>query len=426
MRKILIIAAFLAALVSCGMATSTDKFVKVIDGQFIRNGKPYRYIGFNFWYAGILGSEGVNGDRERLLKELDFLQSVGVNNLRVMIGADGPVTPAKVRPSLQTQPGVYNDTLLTGLDYLLQELNKREMMVVLFFNNTWEWTGGYSQYLEWAGYGKAPVPVVDGWPVFQEYVGRYMSCVACDSLFKAHVTFIVNRVNSLTGVPYKEDPAIMSWQIANEPRPMGTQNKRLYEHFIASTAGLIKSFDKNHMVSVGSEGIYGSENDPDLYRIVHALDNIDYLTCHIWPKNWMWLNPSDIPGSLQQAIANTNDYIDTHLAVAGMLNKPLVISEFGLPRDNHKYSREDPVTCRNAYYSNIYERILESLRSGGNFAGCNMWAWGGFARPDNVFWQEGDEYCGDPIQEEQGLNSVFAEDDTVDLIKKYIQLINEL
>jgi mannan endo-1,4-beta-mannosidase len=178
-----------------------------------------------------------------------------------MIGADGPVTPAKVRPSLQTQPGVYNDTLLTGLDYLLQELNKREMMVVLFFNNTWEWTGGYSQYLEWAGYGKAPVPVVDGWPVFQEYVGRYMSCVACDSLFKAHVTFIVNRVNSLTGVPYKEDPAIMSWQIANEPRPMGAQNKRLYEHFITSTAGLIKSLDKNHMVSVGSEGIYGSEND---------------------------------------------------------------------------------------------------------------------------------------------------------------------
>ncbi|MFA6818900.1 MAG: beta-mannosidase, partial [Bacteroidales bacterium] len=169
------------ALSGCITREGKDSFVRVENGQFIRNGKPYRFIGFNFWYAGLLASEGTGGDRDRLHRELDYLKSAGVDNLRIMVGADGPENRAKVRPSLQTGPGVYNDTLLRGLDYLLTELGKRDMLAVLFFNNTWEWTGGYSQYLEWAGYGKAPVPVIDGWPAFQEYVGQYLGCETCDT-----------------------------------------------------------------------------------------------------------------------------------------------------------------------------------------------------------------------------------------------------
>ena len=40
-----------------------DKFVKVVDGHFQRNGKPYYYVGTNFWYGAILGSEGRGGNR---------------------------------------------------------------------------------------------------------------------------------------------------------------------------------------------------------------------------------------------------------------------------------------------------------------------------------------------------------------------------
>ena len=56
---------------------------------------------------------------------------------------------------------------------------------------------------------------------------------------------------------------------------------------------------------------------------------------------------------------------------------------------------------------------------GGLFAGCNFWAWGGFAEQnsDHIYWEKGDDYTGDPAQEEQGLNSVFATDTTVEIIK---------
>ena len=48
------------------------------------------------------------------------------------------------------------------MDYLLFEMKKRDMNAVLYLNNSWEWSGGYGQYLEWAGFGKAPVPAVEG------------------------------------------------------------------------------------------------------------------------------------------------------------------------------------------------------------------------------------------------------------------------
>ena len=64
-------------------------FVQVEKGMFVRDGKPYKYIGANFWYGGILASEGEGGNRERLVQELDSLKSIGIDNLRILVGSDG-------------------------------------------------------------------------------------------------------------------------------------------------------------------------------------------------------------------------------------------------------------------------------------------------------------------------------------------------
>ena len=123
------------------------------------------FIGTNFWYGAILGSEGEGGDRARLAEELDALNSIGVSNLRVLVGGDGPDgIPTRVSPTLQKEPGVYNDTIFRGLDFLLAEMGRRDMKAVLYLNNSWEWSGGYGMYLEWAGAGKAVIPAVDGYP----------------------------------------------------------------------------------------------------------------------------------------------------------------------------------------------------------------------------------------------------------------------
>jgi len=410
----------------CSNPSSISPFVQTNGKTFEIGGKPYYFIGTNFWYGGILGSQGNGGDRQRLIRELDFLQQTGINNLRILIGADGlDGVPAKVMPALQQEPGKYNEELLDGLDFLLSEMGKRKMYAVLYFTNSWEWSGGYGQYLNWTGHGDNPVPAVDGWDAFTKYVTQYASCDECKELLKNHITTVINRKNKYTGKPYSEDPAIMSWQIGNEPRAFSDENKPLFEAWMKEIAAHIKSLDPNHLVSTGSEGTAGSEGDIHLYERIHSDPNIDYLTMHIWPKNWGWLDPNDIPGSIDESIIKTNEYMEQHIALAGKLNKPIVMEEFGLPRDHHLYELSDPVTSRDKYYKNVFEQIVVHSAKKDVLAGCNFWAWGGFGRPTHEFWKPWDDYVGDPAQEEQGLNAVFDTDSTIPVIKEYADRLSE-
>jgi mannan endo-1,4-beta-mannosidase len=244
-------------------------FAKVENNHFVVNEKPYYFVGTNFWFGAILGSKGQGGDKARLIKELDFMKENGLVNLRVLIGSDGSNgIPSKVEPTLQIKAGVYNDTIFDGLDFLLSELGKRDMKAVLFFTNSWEWSGGYSQYLNWAGKGKNPVPSVDGWPAYMDFVKQYAGCDECCQMLKNHIKHVITRTNRYTKKKYTQDPAIFSWQIGNEPRAFSDANKPLFVAWLKDISAYIKSLDKNHMVSIGSEGQWGCEMDMGLSKFM--------------------------------------------------------------------------------------------------------------------------------------------------------------
>src|SRR5450631_808358 len=79
-------------------ALAQQGFVKVNGTRFSINGKSYKYIGANYWYGGLLATNGEKG-KERLKTELDFLKKNGVTNLRVMVGAEGLTTYPYRTPS---------------------------------------------------------------------------------------------------------------------------------------------------------------------------------------------------------------------------------------------------------------------------------------------------------------------------------------
>lgn len=410
--------------ISC--ATDKKEFVVVYNGQFRVNGKPYYFIGTNFWYGAILGSQGQGGERDRLLRELDYLKSKGIDNLRVLIGADGmDGTPTKVMPTLQKEPGVYNDSIFDGLDFLLAEMGKRKMYAVLYFTNSWEWSGGYSQYLEWTGHGPASIPSKDGWETYINYVSQYASCEECTELLKKHITNVITRTNHYTGEKYINDPTIFSWQICNEPHAFGEKNKDSFEAWMKEIASHIRSLDPNHLISSGSEGIAGSEFDAALYERIHTESEIDYFTLHIWPLNWGWLDARNMEQELPNSIERTNQYIEEHIALGRKHRMPVVVEEFGLPRNGRLYNLESSTSCRDTYFENIFKQIIQHSKDGDVLAGCNFWAWGGFGRatPGHTYWQAWDDYLGDPAQEEQGLNAVFNVDKTVSLIDEYTHLL---
>ena len=407
-------ALFLILIFSCSNAPESP-FVHVENGRFVKNGQVVSYIGTNFWYGAILGSEGEGGNRERLGKELDTLKALGINNLRILVGGDGPDgIPTRIEPTLQKESCVYNDTIFAGLDYLLAEMAARDMQAVLFVNNAWEWSGGFGQYLEWATGEPALIPAIDGYGPFMMKMADFNTCTEAQELFFKNLRHIVSRTNTVTGVPYADDPTIFSWQICNEPRPF-SRNQAVVDGFcdwISKAARIIKEIDPNHMVSTGNEGTMGSNEDYDLTERLNACPDIDYITAHIWPFNWSWLRDTTPQEGVETAVARTGEYIDLHLGIARSLGKPLVIEEFGYPRDDYRYDEASTTTGRDAYYAYVFGRVAESKETGDKLLGVNFWGWGGFAAHPvgHDDWRKGDDYSGDPAQEAQGLNSVYIHD----------------
>ncbi|MBN1649296.1 MAG: cellulase family glycosylhydrolase [Spirochaetales bacterium] len=410
-------------LFSClsGPKNIPKSFVAVKGNRFILDGKIYRYVGVNMWYAMNLGSSGEGGNRERLVRELDFLAERGITNLRIMASSEGPDgEPFRVEPALQIAPGVYNEDLFKGLDFALYEMGKRNMKAVLCLTNYWEWTGGMSQYLNWAGHGVIPYGKTSG--ISQIYTDDFYSNNAAVQLYFNHVSTVINRVNSFSGTVYRDDPAIMAWQLSNEPR--GHKNAEAYLEWVRQSADHIKSLDPYHLVSTGSEGKTADPSDSNtLWQKIHAIDSIDYATVHVWLYNWGWYDVWSGEGSYFMARDLARKYMEAHIAMSAAFNKPLVLEEFGLPRDFHRYTPESKVGIRDEYYTDMFELGLKNIQEKGPLCGYNIWSWAGEGRanPEHANrWRKGDDFTGDPPQEPQGLNSVYDSDEnTVQILSDY-------
>jgi mannan endo-1,4-beta-mannosidase len=377
-------------------STVPPSFVTVSDGRFVLNGNLYYFVGTNFWQGMNMGVDGPGGDREQLLTELDRLQSIGVTNLRVMASSEGPNTePYRMVPALMESPGVYNESVLDGLDFFIAEVGKRDMKAVMVLNNYWQWSGGMGQYVSWSD--GTPIPYPGDWGEFMNYVASFYDCSECQFWYREHIEMIVTRVNPYTGLAYRDDPAVFAWELANEPR-------RYSYTWINDTAAYIKSLDPNHMVTTGSEGVPPGENQD--FQRTHEGPNIDYGTVHIWPQNWGWYDPQS-PTSYDQAEQNALEYLRRHVFDMAVVNKPLVLEEFGLARDFEPvqdiYDPQSSTFYRDRFYKTMFNEVFDIIQKGGPLAGDNFWAWGGASRP-------GDGWVGDPPHETPGWYSVYDTD----------------
>lgn len=405
---------------------SAQSFVEVRGKHFYRDGAIYRFLGANFWYGMHLGAASAPGDRTRLLAELDQLRSLGITNLRIMAAGEGPDdAPWRVVPSLQPAPGQYNEKILEGLDFLLLEIGKRNMTAVVCLNNFWPWSGGFAQYHCWFGGEEIPYPPPaegSSWYRFARFSSRFYRNKAAMGAFEDHIRKIVGRVNTLTGKAYRDDSAIMAWQLANEPR--GVFRPRAYRKWIRRSASLIKSIDSHHLVSIGSEGNTAGPTG-NHFRRDHATDLIDYTTIHIWIQNWGWYDPQRPDVTYQDALKKTCRYINRHLSKAEKLNKPMVLEEFGIARDRGDHDPAAGTSDRDRFYGDVFQHIYDLTEGETAVAGCNFWAWGGQGRPrePEAIWQPGDDLIGDPPHEHQGWYSIYDRDTTtLAVIRKYAKL----
>ncbi|QNE04090.1 glycoside hydrolase 5 family protein [Croceicoccus marinus] len=413
-------AATVTACTSPRASLATSGFVTRDGMRLMQAGTPYRIVGANMWYAAWLGANAEYGDRARLLRELDRLAALGVNNLRIMAsGEEGPLRNS-ISPGFTRRDGSPNDALVEGLDFAMAEMARRSMTAVLVLSNFWEWSGGLQTILwratgDYMDMGDPAHP----WPAFADATANFYADGKARALYADHVEAMVSRTNSVTGVAYRDDPAILSWQLANEPRPGGSaasiaRSVDAYYDWIDESAAQIRALDPHHLVSLGQEGTMATSGDEAIVRRAHR--NIDYVTAHIWPLNWDWVAGDALEASWPAGRRKTADYIAAHDRIAASLDKPLIIEEFGFPRDEEAYSPEASTRFREQFYREIYAAVEAGWLDGGPLIGSNFWAWNGEARAqhDDARFVAGDRaYMGDPPHEPQGWYGNFDSDQTM-------------
>jgi mannan endo-1,4-beta-mannosidase len=405
----------------------SPSIVRIKSGLFERNGKPFVFVGANFWQGMNLGSKGPGGDRARLIRELERLRIAGVKNLRIVALTEGPDTsPYRVTPSNQPAPGQFDEALLEGLDFLLVEMAKRDLTAVMCLGNFWPWSGGFAQYVSWAEGSAIPYPPPHpggSWSGFQEYSSRFYTLPKARAIHLEGVKRIVSRVNTISRVPYSQDPTILSWQLANEPR--GGKHRREFLDWMGATVRQIKQLDPLHLVTTGSEGdtLNPADAGNDFIQD-HSVPGIDYATLHVWVENWGVYDPKNA-STLPKAMGLMSRMIESHTKRAAQMRKPLVLEEFGLARDQRSMDPRSQTLSRDKYFAHTFAEVARIRKLTGFLTGVAFWAWSGESRPTvpGGLWKHGQPLLGDPPHEEQGWYGVYDTDaSTIAVIQRASRL----
>lgn len=137
---------------------------------------------------------------------------------------------------------------------------------------------------------------------------------AAQKQYRAYVQAVVSR--------YADSPAILAWELANEPRCNGCATG-VVTKWAAEASAYVKSLDPNHLVTLGDEG-FGLQGDGSYhyqfgegldFAANLAIDSLDFATFHLYPSTW---------GTNYDW---GNGWVEAHAAACAAAGKPCVFEE---------------------------------------------------------------------------------------------------
>lgn len=235
-------------------------FVSAQGDQLIEDGQPFRFISFNIPNLHLIEDNmvfaGDNAwrwpDAFEIRDALESIRQQGGNVTRSYVLSVVRTNDAPGVPRHVLGPGQFNEEGFLALDRVLAAANQIGVRVIVPFVDNWSWWGGRAEYAGFRGKGKN-----EFWTDPQ---------VIAD--FKETVRFLVNRTNTLTGVPYRQDPAILCWETGNELESPAPWTREI--------AAYIKSLDRNHLVM---DGFHSTVLRPESL----AMPEVDLVTTHHYP-----------------------------------------------------------------------------------------------------------------------------------------------
>ncbi|WP_328917409.1 MULTISPECIES: glycoside hydrolase 5 family protein [unclassified Streptomyces] len=298
----------------------TQGFVTTHQGAFRLNGKPFRFGGTNCYYLHQQSHYMIDN-------ALDDAAAMGLTVLRAWAFADGDGQSYR---ALQPKPYVYDEAAFDALDYAVWKAGQLGIRLVLPLVNNWPDYGGMQQYVQWF-LGLPDDSYSDG-----THHDRFYTEPKIKAAYKAYARFVIGRRNRYTGLHYNQDPTIMTFELANEPRCRSEKSGATLLGWAREMSAYVKKLAPSQLVAVGDEGFYGQAGNADYpysdyegtpWKKLVALPSVDYGTFHLYPQGW-GENPESKPGT--DATAWGTQWIKDHIADGRALRKPVVLEEFGV------------------------------------------------------------------------------------------------
>jgi mannan endo-1,4-beta-mannosidase len=290
MKRILLVASIFLSLGASVMAQSRfATFVTRHADTLFAEGRQLRFLSFNIpnlhYVEDYLPFDGTAPFRlpnaYEIRDALTSIRQLGGQVTRMYVLS---VRSAEDQPGLIRHveaPGRFNEVAFRALDTVLAIANEVGVRVIIPFVDNWPWWGGIREYAEFRGLPKEEFWTDPG--------------VIAD--FEETMRYLITRRNTVTGAAYRDDRAILGWEIGNElDAPYG---------WTGEIAAFIRSLDTNHLIIDGP-------HDPELND--DALDDphIDVVTTHHY---------GDPAVSISRIIANREK---------SRGRKPYVVGEFGI------------------------------------------------------------------------------------------------
>lgn len=266
-------------------------FITASNGKLMDGNKEFRFISFNIPNLNYVEDELAYEekfpyrmpDTYEMADALESINQLGGNVVRIYTI---PVRNIKEEnyPTYVLEPRKFEETSFKTMDTMLALANKMGVRIIIPIVNNWQWMGGRPQYADFRGKKED-----DFWS---------------DSLLiedlKATIKFVVTRINTVTGVAYKDDKAIFCWETGNE----------LYStpSWTATITGYIKSLDKNHLIMDGYNAIDGKAIPEESFSI----PTVDIVTTHHYEEN-----PAQLIEHIKANVKQVNN------------RKPYIVGEFG-------------------------------------------------------------------------------------------------
>lgn len=408
----LVLAAALALALCCRVSADAFEpqgFIKVCNGQFAdEDGRVWYFSGWN-GYTDLLNDAYnylYNGASDNVTSRLRTAKAAGLTAIRIWGHGDGVVT------LLQTQPGVYNETVFRSLDYVVNQARQFNIRLLVSLTTYWQNGDGIISYARWAGLTYAKLDNSSYYT--QQYAAKdgFWNDTECQQYYKNNMRALFTRNNTFSGIQYQDDYAIFGWDLFNEPRCPANQTGTPCTSTLTDWGNMMfayaKSLNKNQLFTFGEEGFFAEDalpanaswwqsimntwyvsNNP--YGVPSNVEagwagrvgqdfasqnaNGDFMEFHLWPSNWQTLPPS---------FAKT--WIQAHVDVCKAYNLPCVLGEFGRALGAEEGNATAIASTRNPYFAAVYQTVQAEVQSKAPLSGDLFWQW---VDPQNVGEQNG-------------------------------------